>query len=62
MTTLPTVLITGASSGIGSIYAERFAGRGLISFWSLATRYASIRWPRACVRKAVWPSTCCKPT
>ena len=28
MTTLPTVLITGASSGIGSIYAERFAGRG----------------------------------
>lgn len=28
MTTPPTVLITGASSGIGSIYAERFAGRG----------------------------------
>ncbi|REE24075.1 MULTISPECIES: SDR family oxidoreductase [unclassified Paraburkholderia] len=28
MTTLPTVLITGASSGIGATYAERFAGRG----------------------------------
>ncbi|KPX12676.1 Oxidoreductase, short chain dehydrogenase/reductase family [Pseudomonas amygdali pv. dendropanacis] len=28
MTTLSTVLITGASSGIGAIYAERFARRG----------------------------------
>lgn len=28
MTTLPTVLITGASSGIGATYAERFAKRG----------------------------------
>ncbi|WP_426110633.1 SDR family NAD(P)-dependent oxidoreductase [Pseudomonas sp. DSP3-2-2] len=28
MTTLATVLITGASSGIGAIYAERFARRG----------------------------------
>lgn len=28
MTTLPTVLITGASSGIGAVYAERFAKRG----------------------------------
>ncbi|MBB5498805.1 SDR family oxidoreductase [Paraburkholderia sp. MM5384-R2] len=28
MTTLPTVLITGASSGIGATLAERFAGRG----------------------------------
>jgi short-subunit dehydrogenase len=28
MNTLPTVLITGASSGIGATYAERFAGRG----------------------------------
>ncbi|MGN2385053.1 SDR family NAD(P)-dependent oxidoreductase [Pseudomonas syringae] len=28
MTTLPTVLITGASSGIGAVYAERFARRG----------------------------------
>ncbi|MFG6429581.1 SDR family NAD(P)-dependent oxidoreductase [Roseateles sp. LYH14W] len=28
MTTLSTVLITGASSGIGAVYAERFAQRG----------------------------------
>ena len=28
MNKLPTVLITGASSGIGATYAERFAGRG----------------------------------
>ena len=28
MTTLSTVLITGASSGIGAIYAQRFARRG----------------------------------
>ncbi|POA50044.1 SDR family oxidoreductase [Pseudomonas sp. MPR-ANC1] len=28
MTTRPTVLITGASTGIGAIYAERFAQRG----------------------------------
>lgn len=28
MTTLPTVLITGASTGIGATYADRFARRG----------------------------------
>jgi short-subunit dehydrogenase len=28
MTTLPTILITGASSGIGAVYAQRFAQRG----------------------------------
>lgn len=28
MNTRPTVLITGASTGIGAIYAERFAQRG----------------------------------
>ncbi|MEQ4617690.1 MAG: SDR family oxidoreductase [Corticimicrobacter sp.] len=28
MTTLPSVLITGASSGIGATYAKRFASRG----------------------------------
>ncbi|WP_175832358.1 SDR family NAD(P)-dependent oxidoreductase [Burkholderia cepacia] len=28
MTTLPTVLITGASSGIGATYADRFSRRG----------------------------------
>ncbi|WP_263064492.1 SDR family NAD(P)-dependent oxidoreductase [Dickeya dadantii] len=28
MKTIPSVLITGASSGIGAVYAERFASRG----------------------------------
>lgn len=28
MNTTPAVLITGASSGIGAVYAERFARRG----------------------------------
>ena len=28
MTTEPSVLITGASSGIGAVYADRFAKRG----------------------------------
>ncbi|MGE1153031.1 SDR family NAD(P)-dependent oxidoreductase [Pseudomonas kitaguniensis] len=28
MNTLPTVLVTGASSGIGALYAQRFAQRG----------------------------------
>ncbi|RWQ72047.1 MAG: SDR family NAD(P)-dependent oxidoreductase, partial [Mesorhizobium sp.] len=28
MTTIPSVLITGASTGIGAAYAERFARRG----------------------------------
>lgn len=28
MNTIPAVLITGASSGIGATYAERFAHRG----------------------------------
>lgn len=28
MSTLPTVLITGASTGIGAVYAQRFAQRG----------------------------------
>ena len=28
MTSLSTVLVTGASSGIGATYAERFAHRG----------------------------------
>lgn len=28
MTAKPSVLITGASSGIGAVYADRFAGRG----------------------------------
>ncbi|MCF5707148.1 SDR family NAD(P)-dependent oxidoreductase [Pseudomonas syringae] len=28
MTTLPSVLVTGASTGIGAVYAERFASRG----------------------------------
>ena len=28
MTTKPSVLITGASTGIGAVYADRFARRG----------------------------------
>lgn len=28
MSTRPAVLITGASTGIGALYAERFAQRG----------------------------------
>ena len=56
MTTLPTVFITGASSGIGATYAERFARRGHNLVLLRATNRAWINWQCACARKAMSPS------
>lgn len=54
MSTQPSVLITGASTGIGATYAERFARRGaaMTSYWSRAIKCDWMHSPPGCARSA----------
>ncbi len=40
-------VVTGASAGIGAVYADRLAKRGMTFCWSPGTANAFRRWPTA---------------
>jgi NADP-dependent 3-hydroxy acid dehydrogenase YdfG len=61
MTDIPTVLITGASTGIGATYADRFARRGHDLVLVARDRKRMEALAPACGTKPECPSTSSRP-
>jgi uncharacterized protein len=62
MSAKPVVLITGASTGIGAVYADRFARRGHDLVLVARDRGRMEALAQRLRRGAGWRSTCCRRT
>jgi short-subunit dehydrogenase len=62
MSSIPSVLITGASTGIGATYAQRFAQRGHDLVLVARDKARLDAWPQRCEPSTGWWWTCCRPT
>jgi short-subunit dehydrogenase len=62
MPTEPSVLITGASTGIGAVYADRFAKRGHDLVLVVRDRVRMQALPTVFAGRRVLPWISCEPT